>query len=192
MENFLTEDQKIKARSHKLLIWFGMISIVMVFAGLISAFIVSSSRKDWFNDVVMPSGFLWSTFIIIISSITFQLALKSIKKSDRKMTTILLWSTLLFGVLFAILQFYGFKQFTEQGFYVTGPSSNVTVSLIIIVVFMHLVHLFGGLISLLVIIYNHYKQKYNKVQVSGIEAGIIYWHFLGFLWLLLFAFFYTR
>ena len=48
MENFLTEDQKIKARSHKLIIWFGMISIVMIFAGLISAFIVSSSRKDWF------------------------------------------------------------------------------------------------------------------------------------------------
>ncbi|MFY7811623.1 MAG: cytochrome c oxidase subunit 3 [Flavobacterium sp.] len=188
----LTEEQKVKARSYKLLIWFGMISIVMMFSGLISAYIVSSSRKDWFKDVEMPSGFFWSTIIIILSSITFQLALKSMKKEQSKNTTYLLLTTFLLGILFAYLQYYGFKQFTEQGLYVTGPSSNVTVSLIIIVIFMHLIHLFGGLISLLIIIYNQFKQRYNSVQTTGIELGTIYWHFLGVLWILLFLFFYTR
>lgn len=188
----LKEEQKVKARSYKLIIWFGMISIVMMFSGLISAFIVSSSRKDWFKDIELPSGFLWSTFIIIISSITFEMALKSIKKDNRNLTTYLLSATLLLGLLFAYLQYFGFMQFTKQGFYVTGPSSNVTVSLILIIIFMHLLHLFGGLISLLIIIYNHYKQRYNSVQTIGIELGRIYWHFLGFLWMLLFLFFYTR
>lgn len=192
MENFITEEQRIQARSYKLMIWFGMISIVMIFAGLVSAFIVSSSRKDWFNDLVMPSGFLWSTFIIVLSSITFQLSLTFIKKNNKQATTLLLLATFALGIVFAYLQYFGFKQFAAQGFYVTGPSSNVTVSMIIIIIFMHLVHLFGGLISLLVIIYNQFKQKYNSVQHSGIELGTIYWHFLGVLWLLLFLFFYTR
>jgi cytochrome c oxidase subunit 3 len=188
----LSEEQKVKTRSYKLIIWFGMISIVMLFSGLISAFIVSSSRKDWFKDVVLPTGFFWSTLIIILSSLTFQLALKYMKKDNRLMTTYLLSTTLGLGILFAFLQYYGFMQFTKQGFYVTGPSSNVTVSLIIIIIFMHLLHLFGGLISLFIIIYNHYKQRYNSVQTSGIQLGTLYWHFLGFLWILLFLFFYTR
>jgi len=188
----LTEEQKVNARSYKLLIWFGMISIVMMFSAMISAYIVSSSRKDWIKDVDMPSGFFWSTLVIFMSSITFQMALKSMKKGERRMTTNLLLATLGLGIAFTYLQYFGFMQFTKQGFYVTGPSSNGTVSLIIIVIFTHLLHLFGGLVSLMVIIYNHFKQRYNSVQTTGIELGTIYWHFLGVLWFLLFLFFYTR
>jgi cytochrome c oxidase subunit 3 len=51
-------------------------------------------------------------------------------------------------------------------------------------------HLFGGLLALLIIIYNHFKQKYNSTQTLGIELGAMFWHFLDILWILLFLFFY--
>lgn len=190
MEMTVKEHSERKAQSYKLILWFSMISMVMMFAGLTSAFVVSSSRKDWLKDFDMPIAFILSTIVIILSSITFHLALKSIKANDHKLTSIWLLSTLGLGVLFVVLQFQGFNQIIENGYFFTGSESNVTTSFLYILVILHLVHLFGGLIALLIIIYNHFKQKYNSTQTLGIELGAMFWHFLDILWILLFLFFY--
>jgi cytochrome c oxidase subunit 3 len=179
-----------KAQSYKLLLWFAMISMVMMFAGLTSAFVVSTSRRDWLKDFEMPTAFLWSTFLIMVSSIIIHLALSSIRKNDKIKTTVFLWLTLLLGISFVFTQFLGFGQIIENGYFFTGSESNVTTSFLYIIVIMHMAHLFGGLIALLIVIYNHYKQKYNSTQTLGIELAAMFWHFLDFLWILLFLFFY--
>jgi cytochrome c oxidase subunit III len=184
------EHQLKKAQSAKLILWFAMISMVMMFAGLTSAYLVSSSIKDWIDDFTMPSAFMWSTLVIMMSSFTIHFAKNAIKKDDRKKATLMLWLTYTLGLLFVWLQFYGFSQFVAQGLYVTGPSSNVMVSFIYVVVFAHFLHLFGGLLALSIVIYNHYKQKYNSGQTIGIELAAMFWHFLDVLWVLLFLFFY--
>jgi cytochrome c oxidase subunit 3 len=179
-----------KAQSFKLLLWFAMISMVMMFAGLTSAYVVSTSRKDWLKEFDMPIAFVWSTVLIIISSITIHLALSFIKKNDQTKTGLLLWITLLLGIGFVFTQFLGFGQIIENGYFFTGSESNVTTSFLYIIVILHMAHLFGGLIALLFVIYNHYKQKYNSTQTLGIELAAMFWHFLDFLWILLFLFFY--
>ena len=184
------EHSNRKGQSYQLLLWFAMISMVMMFAGLTSAYVVSSSRKDWLIDFEMPNAFILSTLAIILSSITFHLAGKAIKQNNRKLTSIWLFATLGLGVLFVVLQFLGFNQIIENGYFFTGSESNVTTSFLYIVVILHLAHLFGGLIALLIIIYNHFKQKYNSTQSLGIELGAMFWHFLDILWILLFLFFY--
>jgi cytochrome c oxidase subunit 3 len=178
------------ARSYKLILWFAMMSMTMMFAGLTSAFVVSKSRADWLKDFQMPVAFLWSTATIILCSVTFHLAKKAIQKDDRSTTTLMLLSTLALGIVFVILQFVGFGQIVANGYYFTGAESNITTTFLYIVTVVHLAHLFGGLISLLIIIYNHFKQKYNASQTLGIELGAMYWHFLDFLWLYLFLFLY--
>jgi len=190
MEMTSQEHLERKGQSYKLLLWFAMISMVMMFAGLTSAYVVSSSRKDWLKDFEMPAAFIISTFVIILSSITFHLAGKSIKANNRSVTTIWLLSTLGLGILFVVFQFLGFNQIIQNGYFFTGSESNVTTSFLYIVVILHLAHLFGGLIALLIIIYNHFKQKYNSTQTLGIELGAMFWHFLDILWILLFLFFY--
>jgi cytochrome c oxidase subunit 3 len=190
MEMTVQEHENRKAQSYKLLLWFAMISMVMMFAGLTSAYVVSSSRKDWLKDFEMPVAFIISTLVIILSSITFHLAGKSIKANNRSVTTIWLLSTLGLGILFVVFQFLGFNQIIQNGYFFTGSASNVTTSFLYIVVILHLAHLFGGLIALLIIIYNHFKQKYNSTQTLGIELGALFWHFLDILWILLFLFFY--
>ncbi len=184
------EEQERKGRTYKLLLWFGMISIAMIFAGLTSAYVVSKSRPDWLKDFQLPTAFLISTIAMLVSSFTFYAALQSIKKGNRSQTTILLLSTLGLGIAFILLQFKGFGQVIDNGYFFTGSESNVTTSFLYIAVLVHIAHLLGGIISLLVVIYNHYKQKYNSAQTLGIELSAMYWHFMDFIWVYLFLFFY--
>jgi cytochrome c oxidase subunit 3 len=186
----LEEHQSRKGKTYKLLLIFAMISILMIFAGLTSAYVVSKSRPDWLSDFVLPSAFVISTVVIVTSSITFYLAYKSMKNDDRNKTTLFLWATLLLGFAFVFFQFKGFGQVIENGYFFTGSESNITTSFLYIVVIVHLLHLLGGFLSLFVVIYNHYKQKYNPTQTLGIELSAMYWHFMDFIWLYLFLFFY--
>ncbi|RRA93822.1 cytochrome c oxidase subunit 3 [Paenimyroides viscosum] len=182
-------EQIQKAKAYKTMLIFAMGSIVMIFAGLTSAYVISKSRPDWLKDFVLPQAFLWSTLVIVLSSVTFHFAKKAIQKNNRSTTTLMLVATLLLGLLFVAMQFQGFNQVIAAGYYFTGSYSTITTSFLYIVVLVHIAHLIGGLISLLIVIYNHYKQKYNATQTLGIELSVMFWHFLGFLWLYLFLFF---
>jgi cytochrome c oxidase subunit 3 len=118
------------------------------------------------------------------------LAKKAIQKDKHQTTTLYLLLTLVFGSLFVFLQFEGFNQLYAKGLVPVGGSGAITISFLYVVVFAHLLHLAGGVISLLIIIYNHFKQKYNATQFLGIELGAMYWHFLDLLWIYLFLFIY--
>lgn len=62
------------------MLWFGMVSVAMTFAGLTSAYVVSSKRPDWLHDFQMPSAFIYSTLAIVLSSVTFHLAKMPFKR----------------------------------------------------------------------------------------------------------------
>ena len=186
----LEEEQARKGKTYKLLLWFGMISICMIFAGLTSAYVVSKSRPDWLTDFVLPSAFVVSTVAMLVSSLTFYLALQATKNDNRSAATTFLLLTLALGIAFIVLQFKGFGQVIENGYFFTGSESSITTSFLYIAVIVHVTHLIGGIISLLVVIYNHFKQKYNSSQTLGIELCGMYWHFMDFIWVYLFLFFY--
>ena len=185
-----TEKEKI-GRAKKTMLWFAMISMTMTFAGLTSAYVVSSSRPDWLKDYELPPMLLWSTIIIAISSVTIHFAKKAIQRGAGKQGMMLLVSSLVLGLAFVILQWQGFSYMvSELGYNFTGPTSNVVISFMYILFSLHLVHLFSGIIVLAIIIYNHYKQRYGNGQTLGLELGVMFWHFLDFLWVYLFLFFY--
>jgi cytochrome c oxidase subunit 3 len=184
------EHKQRTARSYKLLLIFAMISMTMMFAGLTSALVVSKSRPDWLKDFQLPSSFFVSLVVIILCSFTMHFAKSAIKKDNRKLTSYLLWATLALGLTFVYFQFEGFTQLFENHLYPVGGTGSITISFLYVLVYAHLAHLSGGIISLLIIIYNHFKQKYNSSQFLGIELGAMYWHFLDFLWIYLFLFLY--
>ena len=188
------------SKAKKMMLWFGMISITMTFAGLTSAFIVSSSRPDWLDSFVLPNWFTISTVSIVFSSIFFQLAKFRLDKYvrvslpeniniyiERNNVNILLVLTIITAIVFVVSQFLGFNEIISQGYYFTGPESSVTTSYVYILVFLHLAHLFAGMIVLTVVISKFNKQKYEKNKL-GFELALIFWHFLGALWIYLFFF----
>ncbi len=184
-----TEEQKIR-RAKKMMLWFGIISLSMSFAGLTSAYVVSKERPDWLTDFQIPQAFYISLAVILLSSITIHIAKRSIIKEQNKIGMILLLSTFFLGVAFIILQFRGFSQIIANGYYFTGSESSITTSFIYLVVLLHVTHISAALISILVVIYNHYKLKYTNGKTLGIELAATFWHFVDILWIYLFLFFY--
>ncbi len=184
-----TPEEK-RARSKKMMLWFGILSLIMSFAAWTSAFIVSSKREDWLTDFQLPKAFFISLIIIVISSITMILAKRALKNNQRQMVTTWLLVTFVLGVVFINYQFVGFGQIIADGYNFTGPTSNVTMSYIYLIAAVHIAHVVVGLICLLVVIYNHFKQKYNAKEMLGFELAANFWHFVDLLWVYLFLFLY--
>jgi len=184
------EELKVaKKKAAKPMLWVSMISMVMFFAGLTSAYVLSMERDDWVT-FDLPQAFYVSTFLIVASSITLSLSQKLLKKDRRQLSLLLVVITLLLGIGFVWQQYIGFNQLKSIGLFFTGPESTVSTSFIIGITFMHVIHLFAGLIVLFVVIYNHFKYKYKPNDLLGFELGAIFWHFVDILWIYLFFFFY--
>jgi cytochrome c oxidase subunit 3 len=185
-------EQEYKAahrKSAKPMLWISMVSMTMTFIGLTSAHIISSNREDWVS-FELPSSLYISTAFIIMSSITFLVAKKSISKDNRAATSIFLILTLLLGIGFVYYQVQVFYDLQEAGLYLAGKDSVVSASLLIVISFAHIIHVLAGLIVLMVVIYNHFKKRYNATETLGLELGGIFWHFVDIIWILLFLFFY--
>jgi cytochrome c oxidase subunit 3 len=184
-----TTEEK-NARAKKMMLWFGIASLIMGFAGWTSAYIVSSGREDWLQDYELPSAFFVSTLVIVFSSFTYHFAGKAEAGQKHRRSSALLLGTLLLGLLFIGLQFYGFSQLISQGYYFTGPTSSITMSYIFLIAMVHIVHVVAGLITLLVVLYNQVHGKYANGKLLGMELGTTFWHFLGILWVYLILFMY--
>ena len=111
-ENELIQHRKAR----KMLLWFGMISLAMSFAGLTSAYVVSKERADWLEDLVLPSAFNWSLIAILLSSLTLEWAKRKVKTGKLTNVMTLLLSTWFLGAIFVGLQYLGFSQiYNEMG-----------------------------------------------------------------------------
>ncbi|WP_198151362.1 cytochrome c oxidase subunit 3, partial [Formosa algae] len=120
----------------------------------------------------------------------FYFAKQTLLKGNRQATTILLLITLGLGIAFIFNQFAGFSAIIQDGYNFTGPTSNITMSYVYVIAVMHILHVIVGLICLIVVIYNHFKQKYSPAKMLGFELATTFWHFVDFLWLYLFLFLY--
>ena len=179
---------KKNKRAIKMMVWLGIASLFMTFAGFTSAFIVSKSREDWILNFDLPAAFSFSLFIIITSSLSLILARRELLKNNFRSTTIYLTITFVLGVIFIISQFIGFNEIIENGYHFTGPTSTITTSFIFLIAFVHLVHVTAGLLVLLFVIYRNIKRKYSINNILGFELALIFWHFVDILWIYLFLF----
>lgn len=177
-----------KKKSAKPMLWISMISMVMFFAGLTSAYVISMKREDWVS-FDLPEAFFISTGLIVLSSLFLILSQKFLKQGKMKLSFIFLLLTFALGLLFVWQQYVGFNELKSVGLFFTGPESTVSTSFIIGITFMHVLHLLAGIIVLIVVIYNHFKNNYKPTDFLGFELGAIFWHFVDLLWIYLILFF---
>ena len=190
LEQDLKEELAVaKKKSAKPMLWVSMISMVMFFAGLTSAYVISMKRDDWVS-FDLPQAFYVSTFLIVASSVSLFFSQNFLKNNKRQLSLLFVVITLLLGIGFVWQQYVGFNQLKSIGLFFTGPESTVSTSFIIGITFLHVLHLLAGVLVLLVVIYNHFKYKYKSDNMLGFELGAIFWHFVDILWIYLFFFFY--
>jgi cytochrome c oxidase subunit 3 len=182
--------QQKNKRAKKMMLWFGIVSLIMSFGGLTSAFIVSSSREDWLNDFELPNSFFISTIIITFSSLVFIAAKKALLKEKYLLSQSLVLGVFILGLAFIYNQFLGFNELIISGYNFTGPTSNITMSYIYIIAVAHILHVIAGLISLAVVIVNHLKKQYTPASKLGFDIASNFWHFIDLLWVYLFLFLY--
>ncbi len=186
-----TEEIQKKRRAKKMMLWFGIASLGMSFAGLTSAYVVSKERADWLKNLEIPQAFLYSLMVILVSSVTLELAKRAVKNEQHSKGMIWLLVTLVLGGVFVFFQYQGFSEiYNEFGYSFTGPTSNISYSFVFLIVFVHIIHVLAAIISLIAVIYNHFKQKYKNGKTLGIELATTFWHFVDVLWIYLFLFFY--
>jgi len=185
-ENIKTEAEA-KERAIKLLLWLGQVSIGMLFAGLTSGYIVRRASGNWLT-FGLPTAFFVSTAIILLSSITMNMALQAIKKDNNAGLMRFIIITLVLGLAFGISQYLGWSALVKNNVYFTGTQSNAAGSFLYVLTGLHLVHIFGGLVALGITFFKSVRKKYNPSNYFGVRLCAIYWHFLDGLWIYLFLF----
>ncbi len=181
----MTESKRI--HPHKFTLWVAMASIVMMFAGLTSAYIVKRGQTNW-QGFDLPLIFTYSTMVIIASSITMQLAIKKFKDRQMLQYRWLLVITALLGVVFMVMQFTGFNILNQRGIKLIGRGSNVSGSFLAVIAGMHMLHVLGGIIALAVMLGKAFSTRNRTYTAVPVEVLGTYWHFVDGLWIYLFIF----
>lgn len=172
-----------KIHPQKFAMWFALGSIMLMFAGFTSGYLVRRGQGMW-EQFEMPKIFAYSTVVILLSSITYFFGLKAYKKQVFGRYSALMLCTLVLGNAFMVLQYLGFKEMYAHNIRING---NVSNSFFYVIAGAHLAHIAGGLVALVVVmIKNHFFNK-GKSPV-GLEILGAYWHFVDILWLYLYVF----
>jgi cytochrome c oxidase subunit III len=184
----VSEEQRAKLHPHKFTLLVAIGSIVMMFAGFTSAYVVKSNQANWlqFN---MPPMFWYSTAVMLTSSLTIFLAAKAFKAREMARYRLLVTITAGLGIAFVILQCLGFSYLEQHGVKLIGAGSNAAGSFIGVITGVHMLHVLGGVVALLVMFFKAYSRRRKNYSSTGIEMVGIYWHFVDFLWIYLFLFF---
>jgi cytochrome c oxidase subunit 3 len=178
-------DQNKKIHPHKFALWVGIAAIIMMFAGLTSAYIVKRDQPAW-TSFEMPIAFYYSLAVMLISSVTIVLAGKSFKERRMVRYRKLIGATGILGVVFMLLQFLGFRHLWKTGITLHGSGAG---QFLYIIAGLHGLHVFGGVIALSTLWLragNARIRSYNMVPVDVVST---YWHFVDLLWIYLFIFF---
>ena len=177
-------EQKKRIHPHKFTLWVALASITMMFAGFTSAYIIKRNLANWVT-FSLPNVFWYSTFVIILSSVTLWLAQKAFKGREMVKYRNLVVTTLLLGILFIVLQIVGFRQLWLNGMTLTA---NVSFSFLYVIIGLHALHILGGIIALLVLFAKAFSARVRNYDIVPVEVISTYWHFVDFLWIYLLIF----
>jgi cytochrome c oxidase subunit 3 len=179
--------EKKKIHPYQFYLWGGLGSIVMMFAGLTSAYIVKKSQANWL-EFELPNVFMISTVVILISSFTIQMAAKKFREQNENQYRGFLTLTAILGVVFMILQLQGFMALESNSISLVGPRSNSAASFLFVITVLHLIHVLGGIIALVWISFRAFSGKNNMNNDLPVKLISNYWHFVDILWVYLFVF----
>lgn len=183
--DIVINQQKKRMHPHKFTLWVAIGSIVMMFAGLTSAFIVKSNQAGW-QTVNMPQVFWASTAAMLLSSFTLQLSLRSFKKMNLRKYQVLTGLTLLLGITFVVLQWLGFRDLWQQKITFKGAGAG---QFLYVIFGLHALHVLGGIIALIIMFVRAFRDKTKLFKTVSVEVMTTYWHFADLLWIYLLVFF---
>ena len=186
MEAIMKSDtQRKRIHPHKFTLWVGLASIIMMFAGLTSAYIVKSNEPKW-TALDLPIVFWYSTAVMLISSLTAQMSVTAFKDRQMGKYRRLITITAILGLLFVLLQVAGFFTLWNSGITLKGSGA---AQFMYVIFSLHALHVVGGVIALLIMFFKAFSGTVRNYNAVPVEVVSTYWHFVDILWIYLFVFF---
>lgn len=177
-------EQPISMHPKKFALWLFMVTVVMIFAALTSAYIVRQAEGNWL-DYNLPSIFWVTSGIVVLSSVFLQWAYYSAKKDNITNLRIGMVASVFLGVAFLVGQWYSWVALVDiEVFFVGNPAG----SFLYVFTGLHALHLISGVIFLIIVLISTFRYKVHSQSMNTMEMATTYWHFLGGLWIYLFMF----
>lgn len=184
MENVINNRNRIHPQ--KFALWAAMASITMMFGAFTSAYIVKQAAGNWL-EFSFPAEFYISTAVILLSSVTLHLSFNKFKLGEESKYKRLLLLSFLLGILFVVLQYFGWTALYERGIDLKG---NVSGSFFYLLSGIHALHVLGGIAAMTVALLHAFTLKFNVTakRIHRFDLVVNYWHFVDFLWVYLMIF----
>ena len=173
-------------RRYSTAVTIALVSILMFFMALASAFIVLRRGSDAWVTVHLPPILLANTLILLASSFTLEAARRRLTLADPSGFRKLWLLTTGLGILFVAGQLVAWRQLVAQRVYI---ASNQASSFFYIFTGAHAVHLLGGVGALFYVSFRKSDQKGIPLSTAA-EIASYYWHFMDGLWVFLLALLY--
>ena len=180
------ENIEINFKPKKFIMWLFVVSSSIMFGGWTSYYLVFVASRGKGHGIVLPDAFIYSTGVLLLSSLMLFLASRSLRNGKRKQQQSFLWLTLALGIVFGVLQYQGWTSL-----YYTGAllvNNNAAVSMIYIVSGFHLLHILAGIGFILNSLIGSYRNVNTEVATYRQEITSIFWHFIDILWIYLYVF----
>lgn len=177
-------EETLSMNPRKFILWLFIVSIIMLFAAMTSAYLVRRAEGNWM-EYEIPPVFTYSSVVLVISSLTMHWAYLAAKKDNFGSLKIAITITFALGMAFLYMQFQGWVELVNQKVFFVG---NPAGSFMYVFTGLHGFHLISGLIVLLFALVAAFRLRIHAKSINQIEIAANYWHFLDILWLYLFFF----
>ncbi|MBK0381303.1 cytochrome c oxidase subunit 3 [Mucilaginibacter sp. SD-g] len=187
MTRIQQQEDKLNLAPKKFNMWIFIFTSFMFFAALTSGFIVYSGGTGHGIHIILPQAFMYSTAVIVLSSVTMFMASRAAKGLQFAKQRLYLWLTIILGILFFIIQIYAWYVLVyKMGIYFTNP--NASQSFIYVFTGMHLLHILAGILLLGYTLWGSYRNIPQVKNLFGMQMSSIFWHFVDIIWIYLYVF----
>ncbi|MAX27685.1 MAG: hypothetical protein CMJ19_24585 [Phycisphaeraceae bacterium] len=169
--------------------WLFLAALTMLFGACVVGYLIIRfrlSNKIELGSIQLPPVLWISTIAILLSSLTIERACGLLQRDNiQGFKQQLLWTDMLSG-LFVLTQVPGMamllrthQQLVDDGVAMYG--------MVFMVILLHAIHVLGGLIPLGMITKRAFTTGYTAQTFLPVRLLTMYWHFLGIVWIILFA-----
>ena len=187
MARFQQDKGKLDLTPKRFNMWLILFSSFMFFAALTSGFIVYIGGKGHALTMKLPEAFMYSTGIIVLSSVTMFLASKAANTLKFKQQRMFLWITFILGVSFLAAQVYAWYVLAfKMHQFLVNP--NASISFVYVFSLMHLLHILAGLVLIIISLVGTYRKTPQVINLFRMEMSSIFWHIVDIIWIYLYVF----
>ena len=197
------DDLEQQLEASTLGMWLFLVTEVMFFGGMLAAYMLYRiwypvAWADGSNELNIVMGGV-NTAVLIFSSLTMAMAVRSAQTGRRTATMVFLVVTMLLGLTFLVIKFFEYKEKFElhhvpgPNFQFEGPEAphvQIFFSVYFALTGVHALHMVIGFSLLSVILWMTYKNRFSPEWYTPVELAGLYWHFVDIVWIFLFPLLY--